>query len=463
MVKDLTGLAAAGAGLMLLAGPDVFAHPAHTKPVNHPFVVGFERFHGPLDDEDYLAEGGFLLLNELNCVACHAPSEALAADFPGVVATSLEGVGSRLRPVELELFVRNPRFAKRDTTMPSLFAGPDRDLNEVAALRAWLGSLVEEVPVHPLGEIESGRALYHRIGCVACHAPEPGYRPPGLPEEADIDLVGLPSVPMNLADHYGYGALVEFLLDPLRHRPSGRMPDFGLSPGEARDLAAYLKAGPDLVLPDDLVAALDLPAEEPDPALLAEGRRLFATKSCHACHAAPGEDAKALAAPAARPLSDLDPAAAGGCLSERPQGGPVPFYGLAEAQRSALVAALRRLPVRQPADPATALSSGMKRLNCHACHELGGVGGPEFAREPYFGTLLDADKGAETTERLPPVLDGVSGRIGNEGLRRILLDPGTAPKSRPGLATRMPRYPEALLAPLLRGLGSAGQEDPGAP
>src|SRR5690242_757627 len=106
MSKDCTGLGVA-AGLLLLAFgvKEASSHPAHAKPVNYPFVVGFERFHSGLDDEAYLAEGGFLLLNELNCVACHAPPGPLKAQFPGIVATDLDGAASRLAPLELEIFI----------------------------------------------------------------------------------------------------------------------------------------------------------------------------------------------------------------------------------------------------------------------------------------------------------------------------------------------------------------------
>ena len=49
-------------------------------------------------------------------------------------------------------------------------------------------------------------------------------------------MAGLPSVPMNLADKYDQAALMRFLLDPVAHRPSGRMPNFKLSEAEAADL-----------------------------------------------------------------------------------------------------------------------------------------------------------------------------------------------------------------------------------
>ncbi len=452
------------AGLLsLLAAPVAHAHPAHAKPVNYPFVVGFERFHSGLDDEDYLAEGGFLLLNELNCVACHAPPEALAEQLAGFVATDLAGVASRLAPLEIELLVRNPRFVKRDTVMPSLFAGPDRDLEEVAALRAWLGTLVAEVPDHPVGDIERGRALYHRIGCVACHAPEAGYRPPGVPENAEIEMAGLASVPMNLADLYDLAALTEFLLKPNEHRPSGRMPDFDLDVAEASDLAAYLKAGPDLVLPPNLSEALAAAAPTPDAALVEKGRELFLGKRCHACHAMPGGEDGTLAGPSSKPLAELDPGTAGGCFSERPVGGAVPFYGLDLVQRRALAAALRRLGGREPLDPAREIDWRMKQLNCHACHERDGVGGPETAREVYFGFRDGAALALGRDGHLPPALDGSGATLTPERLAQVLFGNAAEGSGRPHLLVPMPKFRRAVVEPFEKLLPAVDRASFGRP
>ena len=435
--------------------PEASGHPAHAKPVNYPFVVGFERFHSSLDDEEYLAEGGFLLLNELNCVACHPPPPELAAQLPGILATNLEGVASRLSPLELEIFIRNPRFAKRDTIMPSLFAGPDRDLDEVTALRAWLESLSTPIPDHPAGDIERGRSLYHRIGCVACHAPEVGYRPPGVPDNAEIELTGLASVPMNLADLYDLGALTDFLLRPNDHRPSGRMPDFRLSLSDASDLSAYLKAGPDLILPENLTEAL-APADQPTNVdLVSRGKELFVSKQCHACHAKPGGNGNRLMKSSAKPLANLAPDAANGCFSERPIGGIVPFYGLDLVQKRAIAAALRRLGERTDLDPARELDLRMKQLNCYACHELAGTGGPETSREVYFGFR---DESAVTMGReghLPPALDGVTERLPRGQLESILSGTGGNPPIRTHLLVPMPGFrkeatagiPELFFAP----------------
>src|SRR5205814_872090 len=61
-----------------------------------PIVAGFERFYAEARDEAQLVAGGLLLLNELNCVACHAPPEAWRGQLLGRGRISLTEIGSRL-------------------------------------------------------------------------------------------------------------------------------------------------------------------------------------------------------------------------------------------------------------------------------------------------------------------------------------------------------------------------------
>ncbi|MCB1088618.1 MAG: c-type cytochrome, partial [Verrucomicrobiae bacterium] len=444
---------AAALGLMMLGSPEnLRAHPAHAQPVNYPFVVGFERFYSGDDNPEYLAEGGLVLLNELNCVACHAAPETLKDRLTGRPATTLDGVGSRLAPVDLELFIRNPRFVKQDTAMPSLFAGPDRDLDEVDALKHFLVSLkAEPEPLKEPGDIDAGRRLYHRIGCVACHAPEIGYRPEDLPEGIEIELTGLPSVPMNLADKYDATALARFLLDPHATRPSGRMPSFKLTEHEAADLAAYLKAGPKPELPPELAAQIEADAAFTlDPAKAEAGRKLFASKNCVACHQ-PAPTGIADPAKAAKPLAELkaDPAARSGCLSEKPVGGGVPAFFLDEVQKKAIEAALARLDQFAPLEQDGRIDWTMTTLNCYACHDRGGKGAPETAREPYFAVN---DVGALSIGRwgnIPPPLDKVGRKLADSWFDRILFGHGGDGEVRQYMEARMPIFREDDVRPLI--------------
>lgn len=468
--RSVPGWCGGAAAAALLAGagpgfaPRASGHPAHAEPVNYPFVVGFERFFSGDDDPAYLAEGGLLLLNELNCVACHAPPDALRERLPGRPATVLDGAGSRLGPVDLELFIRNPRFVKQDTTMPSLFAGPDRNPAEIEALKHFLGSL--RAPSEPLpeaGDIAAGRRLYHRIGCVACHAPEVGYRPEDLPAGIEIELTGLPSVPMNLADRYEAAALGRFLRDPLATRPAGRMPGFPLSDRETADLVAYLKAGPDPSLPPVLARELAPEAPfSPDPALVETGRRLFAAKNCVACHPSPGGGGAPASSLPAKPLAALAarPAERRGCLAERPAGGGIPAYFLDEVQKKAIEAALARLDQFPPLDAAGRVDGTMTRLNCYACHERGGKGAPESAREPYFAAKDPAALGIGRWGSIPPPLDRVGRKLTDGWFDRILFHRGGDGAVRPYLEARMPHFPEAELRPLLADLREADRREP---
>lgn len=461
MVKDQIGLRRAMMGLLVLLTVDLAeAHPAHAKPVNYPFVVGFERFHSGMDDDDYLAEGGFILLNELNCVACHAPPAALADQLEGTTATHLGGVGTRLDPINLEMMIRNPRFLKRDSIMPSLFAGPDRDLEEVKAIKQYLASLSETIPTYPIGDIEVGRSLYHRIGCVACHAPELGYRPPGLPENAAIELTGLPSVPMNLADIYDLNSLTHFLLHPNDHRPSGRMPEFPLTQREAVDLAAYLKAGPDLLLPANLTKALsaedDLPRDE---SIFEKGKELFLSKNCSACHTLPGQG-EGRTRHLAPSLLSLKTEGRPGCFSDRPLGGLVPFYGLDEVQKRAITAALVRLAERKHPDLAAETDWRMKILNCYACHERGGVGGAETSREVYFGFAEEKAQLLGRWGNLPPALDHVGAKLTSEWMARTLYGSDGGGAVRSYSEGRMPIYRRETVTPLATAFAQLDQLEP---
>ncbi len=453
LVYHLTGLGLLLAFWLGIVGR-VEGHPAHAKPVNYPFVIGFERFYSSLDDDEYLTQGGLILLNELNCVACHEPPERWHDQLAGVEATNLEGVGTRLDTLDLEIMIRNPRFVKRDTSMPSFFAGPDRDLREVEALRHYLASLEYEVPSYEQGDIEAGRKIYHRIGCVACHAPEVGFRPDGVPENAGIELAGLPSIPMNLADLYDLQAFTHFLLNPNEHRPSGRMPDFQLSEKEAADIAAYLNAGPDFVLPDNLAEALTEGDNfEASDDLIAQGRELFARKNCIACHSIPGDEAKP-AGNHSKSLLQLDPSARTACLSERPPGGGVPFYGLDRVQKRAIGLALEFI-ARPEAEGARELDWRMKQLNCYGCHERDRVGGVETAREVYFGFEEESARRMGREGHLPPALDHVGGESTHALTRRAMLGIDDGNRTRPYMSGRMPLYSDAITEQLIEAFRKA--------
>lgn len=372
------------------------AHPLTVREVNYPLVAGFDRFYSEQDPAGYLAQGGVLLINELNCVACHAPGPAWAARLPGVKGPDLSGVKARLRDaVVLQLMIRNPRFLKRATVMPSLFAASDRDEEELDALFHYLASLPgPEAQPMLLGEVEQGKLLYHQTGCVACHEPDPAYVPPGWPPELPMERPGMASLSIRWAEYWKADFLTQFLMDPGRFHPGRRMPGMGLSEAEAAHITAYLQnQGPGNA--DDLASFV------PDPDLVETGKRLFVSKRCAACHEvnpveAPRPDgAKSLLA-----LQSLE----AGCLADEPQAGGVPHFFLSDLQKTALrggIELVRHQPPEQ--GPAPAAEDLLLRHDCFACHTVQGRGGPESPREPFFGAL---DPTAADRDRwLPPPLE----------------------------------------------------------
>jgi cytochrome c2 len=100
-----------------------------------------------------------------------------------------------------------------------------------------------------LGDVQQGRQLFHRTGCVACHQPDDTYetvatKPTPLgdilaqldPEElGDAGLLAaaraVESIPLgNLATKYTRKSLTFFLIDPHHVRPASRMPNLQLGP-----------------------------------------------------------------------------------------------------------------------------------------------------------------------------------------------------------------------------------------
>ena len=111
----------------------------------------------------------------------------------------------------------------------------------IAAAGAACGESPEPARVAG-GDVDRGRAAIERYGCAACHTI------PGVP--ASGATIGPPL--LHLAER-GYIAgvlpntpeqLVRWLRDPPAVAPRTAMPNLGVSPAEAADIAAYLYSRP---------------------------------------------------------------------------------------------------------------------------------------------------------------------------------------------------------------------------
>ncbi len=443
-----------------------------------PFVGGFERLarHDEIDE----SLSGRLLISELSCTACHASSDSSLRSKAG---PDLSSAGNRLNLAWLQRFIASPSEMKPGTTMPDVLQGLADQERETAvvALTAYLGSLRQPLPevkatgTNPvphqfwlLGDAERGRTLFHQVGCIACHQPDPEHETAPLPpsptdhlldllEPEELESLGLaaatrttPVQPLGaLAEQYSLHSLTLFLLQPEATRPGGRMPNFQLAPVEAADVAAYLmRRTPDHSSPLIAIREETLPDTIAEEALVAEGRRLFVTLDCARCHRADVEPSQ----PQAPPLSLLTLDQEAGCvvsfaapvLAKRSD--TQPRYQLDSHQFAAIGRALEHQ--RQQENQSVAVTSGeveprlqleLLRYHCHACHQRDGLGGIGRDRRAYFETVGHVDLGDEG--RLPPPLSGVGRKPRPAWLERVIQGNGAI---RPFMLARMPKFPPAV-------------------
>ena len=394
-----------------------------------PVVPGFERFHASPPS----ADGGRLLYNELGCVNCHGGDTGL----PARRGPEIKGATLHAQAEWLEAFVADPSAVHPGTQMPGLLTG--RATGAAQAIVQYLATLKPKgaLKLKPSRHVNAarGKELFHTVGCVSCHAPRPGFAPAlGTPAESDFTYASH-SFP-DLHAKTNVTVLADFLLDPLKLRPSGRMPKLLSSEDDAMDIAGYLLD----FEPSDGRLSPGIRPLAADPELVAQGRALVTQARCAACHELPKEVA---AAPVKLRRQ------AGGCLDGVPPQG-APHYALSAPQRAALLLYLAGPNTVSPPERTADLT--LQALNCVACHERNGSGGPDSARKVYF----QGDHNLGDTGLYPPPLTAVGRKLQPGWLEKVLSGEN---RVRPYLRTRMPVYGEAA-----SGLGALlGQADTRAP
>ena len=197
-----------------------------------PLVSAFARLHGTPSLDDLSA--GRLLLGELNCTSCHTVDAGLKDHLTPKTAPILSNVGDRVRPEHIRKLLNSPQSAKPGTTMPDVLAGLSAKEKEhqVEALTHFLASTATE-PLRDRfvdkGAVGRGAKLFNEVGCAACH----GSRDPKAEPLAFAVPLGDP------ASKYTVTSLAQFVREPAKVRPSGRMPSLKLTADEARDVASY--------------------------------------------------------------------------------------------------------------------------------------------------------------------------------------------------------------------------------
>ena len=380
-----------------------------------PVVPGFDRF--PRDTPAQQIAAGEVLINELNCVACHQVNAENAHRFRSRPGPTLFTTHNPASAGWLRHWLLDPQKLKPGTTMPDLLHGLDKDAKSeaVEALRHYLMTISPATGPEAamIGSGAEGKKLYQTLGCAQCHAPD------GQDNGRDIPLG-------KLRGKYSHAHLVKFLRDPLHSRPAGRMPRTPMSEQEAAHLAVYLRGR---------VKPLDLHGLNRGPLALQQqrtGAKLFSQLNCANCHDTPKLKVQRAMAISLDDLNLLNEKS--GCLAPKPSA-RAPHFHLSAAQRTAITAALQAKP--KPWTARDQVHHRMRQLNCTACHTREGLGGPDAARDKLFLTTGN-DLGDEG--RLPPLLTGVGAKLTESALLRVLRGDGAI---RPYMSTRMPDFGEA--------------------
>ena len=360
-------------------------------------------------------QAGELLLGELRCVACHSRQAPFQLEK---AAPDLADVGSRVSPSFLRRFIASPAAAHAGTTMPDMLAAAAKVTRDEVAL-AITHFLIAQSP-HPFkadaiapADAATGKELFHSVGCIACHR-SPEEKGVEGAKDAEVSLVHIPG-------KYSLRSLEDFLFQPSRVRPAGRMPDMKLTRPEARAIASYL-LGVGVALVEPL---------KPDDALVAAGRKAFERYNCSACHKLAD-----IPAAAAGALNTLDPAR--GCLADKPVSSP--RFDLSDGQKQAIKAALAAKP--EPITDAARIDMTLTAFNCLSCHARGEHGGVSEKRNELFQTT---EKNLGDDGRIPPPLTLVGAKLQTGWMRRVLFDGESV---RPYMLTRMPQFGEANLSHL---------------
>ena len=438
------------------------------------FVAGFERFarHDEISDE----AAGRLLISELGCTACHASP---AADLAAKPAPDLNGLADRISLEWVTEYLVDPTATHPGATMPDRLSGRSAvERRQIATeLTQFLGTFRRSLPeirgtgANPVphefwnrGDADNGRVLFHRVGCVACHAPDPDHElseQPSSPTDRLLELLdpeelaelGLASAgrpapiqPLGrLAKKYSRRSLAHFLLNPAVTRAGERMPNLKLAVFEAADIAAYLmrrdaaETPPPSEFPDQPSTA-DARAES--VALIEAGRKRFIELDCARCHSLPGIESDERSSATFKPLARLNRQSTQNCLAVADEAAAdqasdsLPRYRLDAAQRTAIAAALDS--IARPIDEGESLRAALLRHQCYACHQRDSLGGVGRDRAAYFETVGNEDLGDEG--RLPPPLTSVEYKLKPGWLVRVLQGNGDV---RPHLRARMPKWEAA--------------------
>jgi len=403
---------------------------------------------------------GRTLVATSRCLHCHQTTAQqrallrvpeLQADAPALATT-----GSRLNAAWVAAWLNDPVAMRPTATMPNVLAHHGEQRGAIAAdIAAYLVTLRQEQVASPADlkmddeSVKLGGHLFATLGCIGCHV---------LPDHEDAsDLEGrtpLWYVKAKFQPH----ALASFLREPGKHYASVRMPDFGLTPVEANQLAAFLlsrkgraiEVGPDITTGD-----------------ATRGKSHVQTEGCMNCHTF-SDQASLVNQFKTMPIDQLVSRDwTVGCMAgEDGKAGKAPTFAMDDESRDALRAfASTDWTSLSRVVPAEYAQRQVRALRCDACHERDGLeslwgyfadsvesfkvtkpnADQPAEADPFnddpFNTGNAAEGGGPPIDQSRPKLTLIGEKLRPDWMAKMI--GGTLDyKSRPWMAARMPGFVE---------------------
>jgi mono/diheme cytochrome c family protein len=352
---------------------------------------------------------GRAIMTRFGCYACHLVRghEEFRAEAPPLHTIALKTGATWLRQ-----WLKDPKAVDPNTTMPN-FDLSDDEIEELShALFGRmsppaLGAAIASADREPPGDPAVGKKIFSEARCISCHT---------------VDGKGHGTAPelSKIATSATRGWLLAFVRDPHAFNPRTRMPQYGFSESESRDVVAYLEDElRDFDAPKDVLVPLRV-----NQSLAEKGEKTFRARGCFSCHGSEGVTVAERFGPDLNGVGDkkassLDfgrrddlprttPAWLGAKLAHPrsfAQGLKMPTFDFSPEDVRAVVTALLAIgaqPVPESyrvaeRSPAAVIPGGdvgrlVDRYRCLSCHRIGELGG-DISTAPltYEGSKVRRD------------------------------------------------------------------------
>jgi len=434
------------------------------------------------------AKRGGQLFHSIGCVACHAPRKDDAPRVNAAATVPLPVVGEKYSVTALEKFLKDPVAIRPSGRMPSLNLN-DKEARDLACYLVSDSNRsarpnIRYTVYHGVWETPPDFSSVKPVSTGECEGFDLSVA--GRDDAFGLVFEGYWNVEVEspytfyLNSDDGSKLYVDDELIASYGGPFTKVPPRVLAKGVHKIRVEYVEAFGEQHLtlevqgrgilrqpieawlrrtPEEAASGSPMPAAEggfvADATLADEGRRLFGSLGCAACHRKVENDKPLASTLEAKPLKDLN--AARGCLADSSSAKTsAPQFDLSPTQKAAITAALSVLSSGK-AIQRDLIATTMASFNCYACHRRDGLGGPERDRDPMFLTSQHemGDEG-----RVPPPLDGAGDKLQPGWMKRVI---GEGAKDRPYMLTRMPRFGAAPVDHVVAAFAKADQKQRSKP